>query len=172
MLKKRDFVKGLTPDVLELFHDAQTNILELNKSRLLALEELALARERIRELEDQLAEAVTGGTYTEQAPASGQHGNWPAASTSPLTLYYSTGWDQAYIHYKKKDSGWTSTPGQRMERGEGDYANHFVVHLDSTDVEFVFNNGRDDWDSPAFGQNYKISGAGTYRIKSGKVSSL
>ena len=48
--KKRDFAKGLTPDVLQMFHDAQSNILELNKSRLQALEELKFARSRIQDL--------------------------------------------------------------------------------------------------------------------------
>lgn len=33
-----------------MFHDAQRNILELNKSRLMALDELKQAKERINEL--------------------------------------------------------------------------------------------------------------------------
>jgi hypothetical protein len=44
------FEKGLSGDVLAMFHEAQRNILELNKSRLMALDELRQARERIEEL--------------------------------------------------------------------------------------------------------------------------
>jgi hypothetical protein len=41
---------GLDSDVLTMFHEAQRNILELNKSRLQALDDLRQAKERIREL--------------------------------------------------------------------------------------------------------------------------
>lgn len=42
--------RGLPPDALQQFYDAQSNILELNRSRLQALEELKLARDKIAEL--------------------------------------------------------------------------------------------------------------------------
>jgi hypothetical protein len=41
---------GLSGEALSMFHDAQRNILELNKSRLMALDELKQAKERISEL--------------------------------------------------------------------------------------------------------------------------
>jgi hypothetical protein len=41
---------GLSGEALSMFHDAQRNILELNKSRLMALDELKQAKERINEL--------------------------------------------------------------------------------------------------------------------------
>lgn len=40
----------LTPEMLQMFTDAQRNIMELNKSRLAALNELRSARQRIQEL--------------------------------------------------------------------------------------------------------------------------
>jgi hypothetical protein len=40
----------LTPEMRQLFSEAQRNILELNKSRLSALSELRTARQRIQEL--------------------------------------------------------------------------------------------------------------------------
>ena len=40
----------LTPEMLQMFTDAQQNIMELNKSRLAALNELRSARQRIQEL--------------------------------------------------------------------------------------------------------------------------
>jgi hypothetical protein len=47
---QQSFEKGLSGDVLAMFHEAQRNILELNKSRLMALGELRQAKERINEL--------------------------------------------------------------------------------------------------------------------------
>jgi hypothetical protein len=46
----RGLENGLSGEALSMFHDAQRNILELNKSRLMALDELKQAKERIREL--------------------------------------------------------------------------------------------------------------------------
>lgn len=46
----REVETGLSGEALTMFHDAQRNILELNKSRLMALDELKQAKERISEL--------------------------------------------------------------------------------------------------------------------------
>lgn len=46
----REVESGLSGEALTMFHDAQRNILELNKSRLMALDELKQAKERIAEL--------------------------------------------------------------------------------------------------------------------------
>lgn len=40
-------------------------------------------------------------------------------------------------------------------------------------IEFVLNNGANDWDSPFSGaKNYVIEGPGTYHLKSGKLQKL
>lgn len=47
----------------------------------------------------------------------------------------------------------------------------FVASLDQGDVEFVFNDGADDWDSPN-GGNYSINREGQYLVQAGALSEL
>lgn len=51
-------IKSLSPEARRIFREAQDNIIELNKSRLRALEELKAARHKIAELESKLEDAV------------------------------------------------------------------------------------------------------------------
>lgn len=48
----------------------------------------------------------------------------------------------------------------------------FVAHLDVEAVEFVFNNGENDWDSPMAGGNYVVKRPGQYLVQSGTISEL
>jgi len=49
-----------------------------------------------------------------------------------------------------------------------------VATLDTTErVEFVLNNGANEWDSPYSGaKNYIVEGPGTWHLKSGKLQKL
>ncbi len=49
-----------------------------------------------------------------------------------------------------------------------------VATLDTDErIEFVLNNGANDWDSPySGGKNYVIEGPGTWHLKSGKLQKL
>ncbi len=50
-----------------------------------------------------------------------------------------------------------------------------MATFDTTErIEFVLNNGANDWDSPSLSgaQNYVIEGPGTWHLKSGKLQKL
>jgi hypothetical protein len=68
-------------------------------------------------------------------------------------------------------AAWTELPGQRMQQ-DASQPGLFVASIPQTDLEFVFNNGANDWDSAKSGQNYEISGAGEYLVQKGEVSIL
>ena len=72
---------------------------------------------------------------------------------------------------------WTRVPGKEMLPGTGDLGHSRVITIEAQRLEFVINNGGDDWDTPdPYGtgaeKNYIIQGSGTYRLKSGKVHKL
>jgi hypothetical protein len=97
-----------------------------------------------------------------------------APSKQQITIVYGTGWEKVFVHFKTQSQDWTSIPGQPMveyERLQGCK----VATLDTAErIEFVLNNGGNDWDSPAFSgaQNYVIDGPGTWHLKSGKLQRL
>ena len=64
-----------------------------------------------------------------------------------------------------------------MLPGRGDLSHSRVISIEAERLEFVINDGSNDWDTPdPYGmgqqQNYVIEGAGTYRLKSGRVQRL
>lgn len=70
------------------------------------------------------------------------------------------------------DTGWTETPGMRMERrGKAQ-----VLQVDCQELEFVLNNGGSDWDSCRDSDdgsgNYRARGSGLYKVKGGRVDRL
>lgn len=156
---------GLSGEALSMFHDAQRNILELNKSRLMALDELKQAKERINELESKCAQYENSLGQRVSSPVS------RTRRSGAITIAYSTGWSEAYIHYQRGDGSWTEAPGQKMDT-DPSKPGLFVVHLPESATEFVFNNGDNDWDSPWDSQNYVITEPGEFLVQSGEVSKL
>ena len=87
-----------------------------------------------------------------------------------ITIRYRTGWRHAYVHCNVNGKGWTTAPGIRMS---GNDDNKELV-LEGSTMEFVVNNGGDDWDTPdPFNEdgpkNYRVSSPGTYVLSSGKL---
>jgi hypothetical protein len=68
-------------------------------------------------------------------------------------------------------AAWTKEPGVKMHMDRAQ-PGLFVAHLDQDAVEFVFNNGVDDWDSPFGAGNYRISRPGQYLVQAGAISEL
>jgi len=72
-------------------------------------------------------------------------------------------------------TGWTNVPGVRMSHVQGDH-NSKTVTFEGRSVEFVMNNGDNDWDSPGrFSdkpKNYEVLSPGSYRLKSGKLEKV
>eukprot|EP00892_Ulva_mutabilis_P003916 jgi/Ulvmu1/1897/UM012_0055.1 len=172
----REVESGLSGEALTMFHDAQRNILELNKSRLMALDELKQAKERISELEALCAEyqqALDNAPSGASAPDGGQAApSRPAPSRAgTITIAYSTGWDTAFIHYQSPDGTWTDLPGEQMQP-DSKQPGLFMISVPHSKLEFVFNNGDNDWDSPLSGNNYLIEEPGEFLVQSGTVSKL
>ena len=102
-----------------MFREAQQSIMDLNHSRLAALEELQLARSRIAELEERLetAEAVAQDATAEVAEVLAAEAALPeaedeeepaaaAAVAGAIVLKYPTSWSPAFIHYKVEGGEW------------------------------------------------------------------
>ncbi len=89
------------------------------------------------------------------------------------TIYYSSSWSQAYIHYKTGDGEWTTVPGVQMEAAsdQDGYQWKYIIDLgDAEGATICFNNGNGSWDSKN-GSNYSV-GIGTYGVKDGTVKQL
>ncbi|KAK9805187.1 hypothetical protein WJX72_004677 [[Myrmecia] bisecta] len=165
--------------------------MELNRSRLAALEELKTARLRISDLEQQLAaaqaqleEARKGPAPQLATPAANLSTNQQATSanaplSSPasqppcITVAYETGWGLVYLHYNVDGQGWTKSPGIPMQEGREDLAGKKVLEVRGHRLEFVLNDGAGDWDTPdpsgGGRRNYVIDSPGRYRLKSGQL---
>ncbi|KAL4425297.1 hypothetical protein ABPG75_009313 [Micractinium tetrahymenae] len=223
-------IKSLSPEARRIFREAQDNIIELNKSRLRALDELKAARQKIAELEGKLeaavAEASSATAQLQQlGPASSQRAAQAAAAGQPfsyaapparqaqqpaqqyqppaqqyqhqqaappaqqpaqqpapesgasITIVYETGWNNAHLHYNADGRGWTSSPGVRMENGNQQFPDKKVLTVPGRRLEFVINDGGNDWDKPnPYGgsklSNYVVEEPGVYRLRNGKVTRL
>jgi len=163
-------------DTRRIIHEAQSSLMKINQSRLKALAELRSAKERIAQLEGQLA-AVKGNTPRASAATAAEPRSSTSNSQEPsnqrTTIVYGTGWEQVYVHYKTQSRDWTPIPGQAMVQDEK-LQGCKVATLDTTErVEFVLNNGANEWDSPYSGaKNYIVEGPGTWHLKSGKLQKL
>lgn len=72
---------------------------------------------------------------------------------------------------------WTKVPGLRMERGSGDLEGSKVATISGCErIEFVLNNGGNDWDTPdPYGggkKNYVVDRPGVYQLKAGRLHKL
>lgn len=164
-------------EVMDMFREAQQNILELNRSRLVALEELQLARARIEDLEERCLEAERKAAEASAMLVQGSAGTASSSSSSQqmsgVTLRYITGWEEAYVHYADAEGQWTTAPGEQMtkvdskEDGKG---NVFEVSLPAS-ASFVVNNGGGDWDQPGSGHgaNYEVKEPGVYTLSKGEL---
>jgi len=186
-------LEGVPSEVMDMFREAQQNILDLNQSRLLALEELQHARSRIADLEERVmeaeaaaAEAVTlaearsaaaAAAAAEERSAQAQRAYQETTASmeegssagNAVKLVYKTGWNQAYVHFRADGGEWTTLPGRPMEEHEPGYKK---IVLDGTCVEFVMNDGEGHWDKRMDGCNYFLDGRGTYMVSDGNVSKL
>ena len=65
--------------------------------------------------------------------------------------------------------GWTKSPGVKMERQEKEH----VITIEAQSIEFVLNNGRDEWDQPfpldEKRRNYKIKESGSFLLRHGSI---
>ena len=73
-----------------------------------------------------------------------------ADTNNTVTIYYSTFWSTAKIHYRVGNGSWTSVPGVSMTKAtdQSGYNYKYTVDLgSSTSLTFCFNNGNGSWDS-------------------------
>lgn len=182
---------------LQLFAQAQQNVITLNNSRLKALNDLKNARKTIAELQNELdiarqeigrlqATAAVAVSATPQSTCDSADAllttfvadaniscvdvtQLPECESNPvITITYQTAWPEAYIHCKVDAGEWTQPPGIRMSPEGGKK----VVVLYGSNVEFVINNGANCWDKPdpysnGGPENYTISAPGAYTLSRG-----
>lgn len=87
-----------------------------------------------------------------------------------ITVYYKTGWDTAYIHYKVGDGSWTTAPGVKMSASDRSGYQSITIDLgNETTLTACFNNGNGNWDSKN-GSNYSFGSAGTYTVQDGVIT--
>ncbi|CAI7830188.1 unnamed protein product [Closterium sp. NIES-54] len=73
-----------------------------------------------------------------------------AGGEGVITVFYETGWEQAFIHHSGTASGWTAVPGVRMKDSTAKGPAGFplkVYSIRASSLEFVTNNGAATWDS-------------------------
>ncbi|GJP34637.1 hypothetical protein CLOM_g19054, partial [Closterium sp. NIES-68] len=90
-----------------------------------------------------------------------------------ITVFYETGWEQAFIHHSGTPSGWTAVPGIRMKDTNASGPAGFplkVYSIRASSLEFVTNNGAATWDSSPTGGNYTIDRPGCFVLSSGRLS--
>ncbi|DBB11275.1 TPA: hypothetical protein ACH3X3_006711 [Trebouxia sp. C0006] len=82
-------LRKASPDVLRLFSETQRNLLELNRSRLSALDELRVANHKISDLEGKLEKVSNKTVSTSRSSHSDsqhQNGRLVPKQTSPLPM--------------------------------------------------------------------------------------
>lgn len=97
------------------------------------------------------------------------------APPAVINLTYITGWHNAFIHYCVDGKSWTTVPGTKLQQSGQDH-NTKTISIEGRKMEFVMNNGENDWDSPGRytdkPKNYEITSPGNYKLKSGKIEKL
>ncbi len=95
----------------------------------------------------------------------------PDASAGVISLLYETSWEPAFIHFNCPEfQGWTDSPGMKMKAGE--LPNHKIFSLTASNLEFVLNDGGEEWDKPSYDANYFIGSPGSYILKKGKLEKV
>ncbi|CAK0787804.1 hypothetical protein CVIRNUC_011026 [Coccomyxa viridis] len=175
-------------DMVKVFAETQKNMMELNRSRLAALEEVRTLRERVSELDTKVKEleqdAYDGrrpsynaaapplhdepGAYVPQDPPHGQGG-------PSIQLVYQSGWNRVFMHCNIDGKGWTELPGMELQNGQDPGVGRVIV-LWGSRVEFVMTNAEGSWDTPdpysGGKRNYVIEAPGRYHLKSGRLQQL
>ena len=93
---------------------------------------------------------------------------WVPRETTPpessyVTVYYQSGFDPAYIHYRPVGGAWTTIPGVKMD--DSPYPGYKVKTINlgtATQLEACFTDGQGNWDSN-YQNNYLFNvGVWTY----------
>ncbi len=114
--------------------------------------------------------SVEGGSNSVWVPtgSTGEQETEPSGDNS-LTLYYKTGWSNAYVHYQIGSGEWTTAPGEKMEKDSSGYYKVTIEMGGYTKVTACFNNGSGTWDNNG-SCNYVFE-PGIYTVESGKIVS-
>eukprot|EP00232_Nephroselmis_pyriformis_P010015 CAMPEP_0182903798 /NCGR_PEP_ID=MMETSP0034_2-20130328/31600_1 /TAXON_ID=156128 /ORGANISM="Nephroselmis pyriformis, Strain CCMP717" /LENGTH=205 /DNA_ID=CAMNT_0025038793 /DNA_START=472 /DNA_END=1089 /DNA_ORIENTATION=- len=165
---------GLTTEIMEMFAEAQENIMELNQSRVDALEQLQLSRARIGDLEEVVFEVTARCHHAEEllrynnidinTPLPGE----PGYVDTAIVIEYHSRWPKAYLHFRADGGRWTEMPGVKMESMQAPGMNLKRLEINAKHLEFVVHDGQGHWDKDGSG-NYVAQGAGTFELKGGRL---
>eukprot|EP00440_Ansanella_granifera_P052177 gb/GFBE01056570.1/.p1 GENE.gb/GFBE01056570.1/~~gb/GFBE01056570.1/.p1 ORF type:complete len:660 (+),score=114.11 gb/GFBE01056570.1/:1-1980(+) len=121
-----------------------------------------------------------GGKFFLVEKGAKTSGSSVAPTFECLTIYYHTGWHTPHIHFGMKGC-WTEAPGWPLRRsgkppsgmapkGHGSWWRIDVPTMKGFEsIEFVLNDGRNDWDNTASGGNYVAEGMGAYSLVHGTL---
>jgi len=92
-----------------------------------------------------------------------------------ISIYYSTSWSRAYLHYNPDGSGWTPVPGVAMSASTNPRfpAPEWFFQTTSANqyLEFVTTDNNGHWDNNG-GRNYRAPKTGTYTLKNGVLTEI
>jgi len=109
------------------------------------------------------------GLYRKSGSEEDKNDEKPINGNKTVTIYFYTKWSSANIHYQKGTEKWTELPGVKMESYNNDYKKIIIEIGNTNTMNFVFNDGNNQWDNN-HGNNYYIDSPGSYIIKNGKIS--
>jgi alpha-amylase len=99
-----------------------------------------------------------------------------STANAAVSLYYTTTWEQPYMHYSTDGVTWTTAPGEPFVPVDPAIypGSWYWSSPDATELEFVPNDGQGHWDHPPSGSgvegNYFIGKYGSYFLKNGVIS--
>lgn len=130
-------------------------------------------------------------------PEQHQTSTSPASPAGAITLRYSSGWPEAFVHFSRDGRAWTPVPGLKLVEVSSSGGSSSSPAAASGDRElriegakrlfFVMTDGHGNWDTPVPSyasdgsdsdgsrkapSHYSIEEPGTWRLKSGKLTKL
>lgn len=109
-----------------------------------------------------------GGRYNENGLTLVGSSSTGQVTKNQVTIFYYTGWNVAYMHYKIGNGSWTTAPGVQMENASNGYKKITIDLGSSSSLTACFNNGNGDWDSRNQA-NYTFTSSGTYTVRDGSI---
>ncbi|GMH38515.1 hypothetical protein BSKO_06399 [Bryopsis sp. KO-2023] len=108
-------------------------------------------------------------------PLLSQIGSEGVGAVKNITLHYSTGWNNTFLHYSACGGDWRDLPLTRI--GSGHHWCKAKVEVQGNDngsplLEFVMTNNEGEWDKPLAGGNYEIRKPGRFIVKHGDIEDV
>lgn len=83
-------------------------------------------------------------------PTSSTSSSSPSTNTTgTITLRYSTGWQEAFVHFSRDGRAWTAVPGVKLVEAPNSTGGDRELRIEGARrLDFVMTDGRGNWDTP------------------------